>query len=64
MENVAKRLKEARLRKRCTAREVAMACGITETAVYMYENGHRVPRDEVKKSLSEFYEIAIQDLFF
>lgn len=61
---VSARLREARKKKGCTADAVAKACGITANAVYMYENGYRVPRDEVKKALAQFYEIPVQDLFF
>lgn len=64
MEDVAKRLKDARTKKGCTAKAVAVACGITETAVYMYESGSRVPRDTVKKALAKFYGTTVQRLFF
>ena len=62
--SVADRLKSARQRKGCPAKATADACGITENAVYMYENGYRVPRDEIKKKLAEFYGISIPELFF
>lgn len=61
---IGKRLKDARADRGCTAEEVAKACGITVTAVYMYENGHRIPRDETKQRLSDFYGISVQNLFF
>lgn len=64
MTEVAKRLKEARATRGCTAEEVANACGISVTAMYMYENGHRIPRDETKQRLSDFYGISVQNLFF
>lgn len=61
---VAMRLKSERDKKGCTAKEVAKACGITVNAVYMYEHGFRIPRDEVKIALANFYSKSVQELFF
>ena len=30
----------------------------------MYERGERVPRDEIKKRLSDYYKVSVQELFF
>ena len=52
------------LRGNRTIREVAGAVGISPSALAMYENGHRTPRDEVKVKLSDFYMTPVQDIFF
>ena len=61
---VSERLKEARKEKGCTTEEVAKACGITGSAVQMYECGARVPRDSIKIVLAQFFGKTVQDLFF
>ena len=43
---------------------VANACGISVSALSMYEQGKRIPRDEIKVKLAEFYETSVQAIFF
>ena len=43
---------------------VAEAVGISVSALSMYEQGNRVPRDETKIKLAEYYGISVQSLFF
>lgn len=64
LKTVAERMKEARMEKGCSAEEVAKACGITVSAVQMYECGARVPRDNIKIALAQFFGKTVQDLFF
>lgn len=47
-----------------TQQEVADAVGVTRSALGMYETGDRVPRDDIKVRLADFYELPIQDLFY
>ena len=44
--------------------EVAAAVGISLSALQMYENGERLPRDQVKKALADFYHTTVGELFF
>lgn len=44
--------------------EVAEALGISLSALQMYENGNRIPRDPVKVKIAKFYEVPVQELFF
>lgn len=44
--------------------EVALACGVTVSAIAMYESGIRMPRDTVKIKLAEYYGKRVGDLFF
>lgn len=44
--------------------EVAAALGISVSAISMYENGERVPRDDVKIKLAELYKKSVQEIFF
>lgn len=44
--------------------EVAVAVGVSVSAISMYENNERVPRDEIKVRLAKHYGRSVQDLFF
>ena len=43
---------------------VAKAVGISVSAISMYENGERIPRDAIKIKLAEFYGKSVQEIFF
>ena len=59
---IGERLK--RLRGDRTLKEVSERVGISESALSMYENGARIPRDEIKIKLANFYKETIQSIFF
>ena len=44
--------------------EVAFACHISVSALAMYETGGRIPRDEIKVALANYYVISVGELFF
>lgn len=52
------------LRGKRTQEQVAKAVGISTSALAMYEAGKRVPRDEVKLAIAEYYQSTIQEIFF
>ena len=43
---------------------VAEAVNVSVSAIAMYENGARIPRDEVKVRLADYYGMSVQELFF
>lgn len=43
---------------------VAKAVGISVSAISMYENGERIPRDAIKIKLADFYDKSVQEIFF
>lgn len=51
------------LRGNRTQEEVAKALGISVSALSMYEQGNRVPRDEIKIRMAEYYGISLESLF-
>lgn len=53
-----------RLRGDRTAKEVAEAIGISESALLMYERGERNPRDDVKELIARFYGENIATIFY
>ena len=42
---------------------VCKACGISLSALTMYELGERLPRDEVKVKLAAYYRNTVQAIF-
>ena len=60
--NIGKRLRDLRGNK--TMEEVANELNITRQAIYNYENDIRVPKDEIKIKLSEYYNKSVQEIFF
>lgn len=56
------RLRE--LRGGRTQQEVAAELGISKSALAMYEQDKRTPRDEVKIKLARFYGKTVQFIFY
>lgn len=52
------------LRGNKTIQEVADATGIDTSTIGMYEIGQRIPRDNNKIILAEYYGTTVQKLFF
>lgn len=52
------------LRGNKTQEKVANDCGISVSALAMYESGKRTPRDEVKVKLARYYNTTVEKLFF
>lgn len=53
-----------KLRGTRSSAEVSAALGISRSALSMYENGNRIPRDEVKVAIANYYKVPVQDIFF
>lgn len=47
-----------------TQQEVAQALGISKSALAMYEQDKRTPRDEVKIRIAGFYGQTVQFIFY
>ena len=60
--NIGKKLREIRGNR--SAQTVAKETGISVSAVFMYEAGERMPRDEVKIRLASYYGVSVGSLFF
>lgn len=52
------------LRGAKTQAEVANAIGVTTMAISQYESGERIPRDEIKIKLANYYDRTVEQLFF
>ncbi len=62
MNKIAERLLHLRGEK--SREEVAGAVGISISAISMYENGERIPRDDIKIKLAAYYGKTVQEIFF
>lgn len=56
------KLKELRGNK--SQDEIAKAIGITKSSWAMYERNERVPRDEVKIRIADYFHKSVQEIFF
>lgn len=52
------------LRGRTPGREVCKAVGISRSTLSMYEQGQRIPRDEIKSKLANYYKKTVQEIFY
>lgn len=59
---IGKRLYE--LRGNIPREDMAEAIGVSVSAISMYENGERIPRDAIKVKIAEFFNKTVQEIFF
>ena len=59
---LAKRLKQCRMEKGLTQREVAIYCDITEKAYQNYELMTREPKLDIVRRLADVYQVSIDYL--
>ena len=57
-------LRELRKAKGKTIAMAARDLGVTPSALSNYENNIRVPRDNIKIAISDYYKKPIQKIFF
>ena len=59
---IGARLRE--LRGNRSQQEVADALGLSKAAISLYEIGQRVPSDEVKAAMAEYFGSTVGSIFF
>ena len=66
MENksIGEILTDLRISKGKSRAEVALAVGVSKSAIAMYELGERVPRDDVKVKLAKYFGKSVSTIFF
>lgn len=52
------------LRGNASRDEIANAVGVSVSAISMYENGERIPRDSIKVKFADLYKRTVQEIFF
>lgn len=43
---------------------VAKAIGVTKQAIWNYENDKRIPRDDIKRKIADYYNTSVGNIFF
>ena len=61
-EKIGKKLIELRGDK--SREQVAVDLGISYPSIVSYENGGRVPRDEIKIKIANYYNTSVATIFF
>ena len=64
MKEFSEKLKMLRLKKGLKQEELAKEIGVGVSAISMYEQGNRIPRDEIKIRLAKFFEESVEYIFF
>lgn len=62
--NIGDMLMRLRKIKEETAADVAKAVGVSTSAISMYENGERIPRDAIKIKLARHFNVSIESIFY
>ncbi len=47
-----------------TQKEVAMALKISEPAIRYYETGKRIPNDDLKVAIANYFDKTVSEIFF
>ena len=63
-EVIGEKIKNLREKNNISRENFATAVEISQSALSMYENGQRIPRDEVKLRIARFFNTSIEELFF
>lgn len=52
------------LRGSRSQKEVADAVNVTDMAISLYESGDRIPRDEIKVALADYFGVSVESIFY
>lgn len=63
-EVIGEKIKNLREKNNISRENFANAVEISQSALSMYENGQRIPRDEVKLRIARSFNTSIEELFF
>lgn len=55
---------DLRIKAGVSQRELGAAIGVSRTAIANYEQGIRIPRDEIKVKLANYYGKSVEEIFF
>lgn len=62
--NCGEKIKQLRISKGLTQGELAKLLGIQPSSICMYENGERIPRDEIKYRIAKYFNKTVDEIFF
>ena len=61
---IGNRIRDMRKNRRLSVEECCAAVGVSQSAWYSYENGDRMPRDEVRENMASLFRCSIYSIFF
>lgn len=61
---IGAKLKRLREEKGVSIEKMAKTLGLTNQAIYNYENNVRVPRDEIKIQIANYFNKSVEEIFF
>jgi transcriptional regulator with XRE-family HTH domain len=61
---VGERIKSLRQERKMSQQEFADAIDVASSTVSMYENGERIPRDQIKLAIANLFGVTVDYLFF
>lgn len=64
MKSIGEKLATLRNDRILTQKELGIEVGVSTASIAMYELDERVPRDEIKKRISNFFGKTVQEIFF
>lgn len=63
-DRIGKQIREMRISRGMNAEDLAREIGTSTSAVIMYECGRRVPRDEIKVRIANFFGTTMENIFY
>lgn len=63
-EKIKANLVELRKSNNISRKQMAEDLGLSYHTISSYEEGVRIPRDEIKKQIAEYFDTTVQDIFF
>lgn len=61
---IGKKIESLRKDRRMTQEELGKELGVSAMAISYYENGTRIPRDDTKVKIAEFFGVPVNNIFF
>ena len=61
---IGNQMKDLRTARGVSRNQLSTAIGASESAIAMYEAGERIPRDEMKCKIADYFGVSIESLFF
>ena len=62
--HIGQKLYALRKDRNLTLRAVAADLGLTFQAIWNYEKYGRIPKDDVKVKIADYYGVTVQSIFF
>lgn len=64
MKSIGEKLATLRNDRNLTQKELGIEVGVSTASIAMYELDERVPRDEIKKRIANFFGKTVQEIIF